>query len=956
MLPKPPRDRNSLLETALGLGLLLAASIPSVYAANDTWDGTTDATWATGTNWALDSAVAPGTIDTATFDNAGNSFTTIDLGTGVTIGSILFDSANAAAYTIGSGVVGSQTLTLGTVGNAITVNAAVANNQLFNANLALATTGTYTVANNSLTNSLTLAGGISATSAGIKVLQVTGSGNTAISGAITAGTGSMNLFKTGSGTLTLSGGGAFSGNGVNGYLPGSALFPVVLREGTTRITGGTYTVGSSGEFVVGGVVTNGGAGTNTSFVMDGGTLSGVGWLSIGRGNGVGGASSDITLNNSASISSENFSAGFNAGQAANLPKGSLTMNNSSTYTITGGNRSVNIAESVGSNIAVTLGGSSVFNAGDSQVRIGQGGTGTLTLSGTSHFNIGATNRLTAVGTNNGGNGLVTLNGSSTFTHTANITSIGEAGTGVFNIASSTATANVRNLVIGRAGTNTSVGAVYNRGTILGIGADGVFMGDGAGSTSYFLNDNASAAVANATAATIAGGIGNNSNAVIDVAGGTLSGTRVGAGFFQNTNATNTQYNVTGGELAAGATGFLVGDDANKINKWANVNVTGGIFSSVGAINLSNANNAANTALLSIKTGGTVSADTITGGVNANTFVNFDGGTLRANSGTSASLVTANIDRMTVQSGGATFDTNGFNKSIDTVIAAPDANGTTTFGVTSISLGATGTGFEGRPIVKITGGGGTGATAVANFDVATGQVTGITITSAGSGYTSAPTVTIIGGGGTALTATASTGAVAGGGITKDGAGKLTLTANSTYTGATLINNGILAVDGTLNGTSGTAIAAGATLGGSGNITTGTVSFTGAGFINAGNSVGTLGVAAADLGGGTLKVEFDTGTINLIDLFSIAGLLDIGGATVDFDDIGNDLDGTSSYVFASYGSLFGGTFASVIDLPTGYTINYGTGTNSTLALVPVPESGCALLGGLGCLLLLRRRRSI
>jgi hypothetical protein len=79
-------------------------------------------------------------------------------------------------------------------------------------------------------------------------------------------------------------------------------------------------------------------------------------------------------------------------------------------------------------------------------------------------------------------------------------------------------------------------------------------------------------------------------------------------------------------------------------------------------------------------------------------------------------------------------------------------------------------------------------------------------------------------------------------------------------------------------------------------------------------------------------------------------------VDFDDIGADLDGTSSYVFASYGSLLGGTFASVIDLPTGYAINYGTGTNSTLALVPVPEPGCALLGGLGCLLLLRRRRLI
>lgn len=946
-------SRHRLLDTAFAIGCILAtSSISSVHAASDTWDGSTSGTWATGTNWASDPAVAPGTVDTATFNNAGGGFTTIDLGAGVTIGSILFDTANAASYTLGSGAVGSQTLTLGTVGGTtIGIASTVATNQFVNANVALSTTGTYTILNDSLASDLSIAGGITTTSAGIKQLRISGAGDVLISGAITSGTGTVNLGKTGAGTLTLSGGGDFNGNGVDF---GNATGPFVLWEGTTKLSSGTYNV--TGEAVLGGILNdvNGGTGTNVNLTMDGGTLVATTFFSIARGNGTGGVSSDLVLNNGAAVSTANLGIGYNNGAGTNLPKGSITMNNTSSIAITGANRVVNLAESAGSAATVTLNGASVFNAGDSVVRIGQGGTTTMTLNGTSHFNIGATNRLATVGTNAGASGLVTLNGSSTFTHTANITSVGEAGTGVFNIASSTATANLRNFVIGRAGTNTAVGAVYNRGTILGIGADGIFMGDGTGSSSYFLNDNAAAAVANANALTIAVGIGNNSNAVLDVAGGTLSGTRIGAGFFNNTNLTNSQFNVSGGELAVGVTGFQVGDDANRVGKWANVNVTGGIFSSVGAINLSNANNAGNTALLSVKTGGTVLADTITGGVNANTYVNFDGGILRANSGTTTSLISANIDRVTVQSGGVTFDTNGFTKSIDAAISAPAADGVTTSGVTSISLAAGGTSFEGRPIVKITGGGGTGATAVADFDVATGQVTGITITSSGSGYTSAPTVTIVGGGGIALTGTATMGAVAGGGITKTGTGNLLLTANSTYTGATLVNNGILSVNATLTGTSGTTIAAGATLGGSGNITTGTVSFSGAGFVNAGNSVGQLSVAAADLSGGTLQVEFDTGTINLIDLFSVAGLLDIAGASVDFNQIGTALDGSSTYVFATYGTLTGSNFGSIIDLPTGYTIDYGSGTNGSISLVAVPEPGCALLGGIGVIFLLRRRR--
>lgn len=71
--------------------------------------------------------------------------------------------------------------------------------------------------------------------------------------------------------------------------------------------------------------------------------------------------------------------------------------------------------------------------------------------------------------------------------------------------------------------------------------------------------------------------------------------------------------------------------------------------------------------------------------------------------------------------------------------------------TTITVTSGGSGYLSIPDVEITGGGGTGATAVA---VLTGQVvTSIVVTGVGSGYTSVPTVTITGKSGAGATATA-----------------------------------------------------------------------------------------------------------------------------------------------------------------------------------------------------------
>jgi FtsP/CotA-like multicopper oxidase with cupredoxin domain len=90
-------------------------------------------------------------------------------------------------------------------------------------------------------------------------------------------------------------------------------------------------------------------------------------------------------------------------------------------------------------------------------------------------------------------------------------------------------------------------------------------------------------------------------------------------------------------------------------------------------------------------------------------------------------------------------------------------------VGSITVTNPGSGYTSAPTVTITGGGGTGATAIPSINAA-GGVAGITLLTVGSGYTSAPTVTITGGGGTGATATASVyqnSATAGVGMTEVG---------------------------------------------------------------------------------------------------------------------------------------------------------------------------------------------
>ncbi|MCX5679393.1 MAG: hypothetical protein NTZ95_01800 [Candidatus Omnitrophica bacterium] len=113
------------------------SSIAPAFAADATWNGTTDSLWDSATNWS--NPAWPVTTNTATFNNAGNTHTTVDIDsvTGAAVKSIVFDTG-AAAYVIGDGIH-ADTLTLDNLG-VIEMTTGVLNNQTFNANIVLSST------------------------------------------------------------------------------------------------------------------------------------------------------------------------------------------------------------------------------------------------------------------------------------------------------------------------------------------------------------------------------------------------------------------------------------------------------------------------------------------------------------------------------------------------------------------------------------------------------------------------------------------------------------------------------------------------------------------------------------------------------------------------------------------------------------------------------------------------
>lgn len=158
----------------------------------------------------------------------------------------------------------------------------------------------------------------------------------------------------------------------------------------------------------------------------------------------------------------------------------------------------------------------------------------------------------------------------------------------------------------------------------------------------------------------------------------------------------------------------------------------------------------------------------------------------------------------------------------------------------------------------------------------------------------------------------------GSLTKAGSGKVTLTGASNYTGATTINAGTLAVNGSI--TSPVTINNGGSLGGSG-IINGAVTTASGGILAPGNSIGTLTVNGqlSFSAGSIYRVEVDAaGNNDRINVTGAPGTASLGGATVD--------------VQAGAGSYRVNTRYTLLNATGGVIGTFGAVTSSLAFLTP------------------------
>jgi hypothetical protein len=80
-----------------------------------------------------------------------------------------------------------------------------------------------------------------------------------------------------------------------------------------------------------------------------------------------------------------------------------------------------------------------------------------------------------------------------------------------------------------------------------------------------------------------------------------------------------------------------------------------------------------------------------------------------------------------------------------------------------------------------------------------------------------------------------------------------------------------------------------------------------------------------------------------VLAVAGALDLSGATIDFNQLGDALT-APAYVIATYGSLTSAAVAAT-HVPTGYNVDYGYNHGTAVALVAVPEPATLALLAMG-----------
>jgi autotransporter-associated beta strand protein len=884
---------NRLLLAAITLAGF-AFTAPAAHAATYTWTPLTAGPF----NWDNASAqnnwtsgFANAAGDVAIMNGNLSANQVVNLNQAITVGSLTFGDSTGAQTT---------TLQAGTAGSLI-FDVASGNATL--TRTAVGTGATTISANITLNDNLAVSRA-SGTAASIMTL----------SGIISESGGAKTLIKdSDSLTLVLQGANTFSGG-------------VTILSGTVDSKTSTTTLGT-GTLVIGGT---GGVNpifqtgvNNANAVQVNANTTGT---SIIAANGVGSGtimSGAITLN-SANLNVRTFSAGTTAGVTLsggvtgtgnllinNLSNGTAatgkvtlsgaTINNVGTVTSQGTGPTANLISAViGANVTGVIQNSATAGLNLSAVNLYTGNTtitdGTLQISGAGSLNSGSYAGAIAV---TAATSTLQYSSSAAQTFSGNITGSGA-------LTKDTGTASTLTL----SGTNNYSGATTISAGTLRLGAGG-------------------------TAGTL------NTSSAISVASGST--------FSVNQSDTVTQGTDFSGAAISGAGGFMQAGAGTTILNAANT-FGGGVTIKNGTLESRTTTTTLGTGTVTMGGTGSTGATYLTGQNNSNAFV--------INAPDSGSVVI-----------GTNAGTNGFTMS-----GAITLNGNVTLqtfnnAITAVTKAASG--FSGG----ITG---TGNVLLNNLGLDDNT---ITLTTGAVNHTGSLTLQGTATGDTTIGANIGANVT---GVTQNSAtSRLILSGTNTYTGATTVNAGTLAVNGSLANTS-TTVGTGGTLQGSGSMG-GSVTVQSGGKIAAGNSIESLATGALSLlAGSTFAYEMNNDAAASVagDLTAITGSMtfDVGNAALlTLTELGTgswsngDKLTLLSYSGAWNGGLFNYASSTLADDSTftfsgmEWAFNYNdavAGTNYTgdltgssfVTMTAVPEPNvAALVGGLGALVLLRRRRN-
>jgi fibronectin-binding autotransporter adhesin len=569
-----------------------------------------------------------------------------------------------------------------------------------------------------------------------------------------------------------------------------------------------------------------------------------------------------------------FSFGDGSGTAfmTNITNSPFTLTNNSLTTATinadcefnnTGGGVATIAFAGSGNWTMNTGLTSLNNTGNSITKTGTGTvtlnqptnatsdlyTGTTTITqGT--FTVNAALGPTAITLNPAAGTLAVMNTSSTVTRNGGqATNIGSVagGIGVLNITAGTWSGGSSPISAGTGG----LGVINMSG---GNVTPGQFLVAG-------INAAGAAGIWNITAGQV--NISSGNAGTLGATAGTTGVVNISGAGNYTSNAANTTSGIYIGESGTGT-----------LSMWGGGTMVlgGGIAASQGLMIGKNLGASGVVNLGAVSGGGTGGSGggTITTNVvqrtnfGATGIFNFHGGTLQATSTNANAAFMTGLNSAYVWSEGGTVDNNGQSITIGQALLAPTGRG-----VSSLSLSGTTTGFTpgATPMVTLSGGGGTGATAIANVD-GSGNLS-LVITNPGTGYTSAPLVAFQGlptGFTTAATATLNV-ANLGGGLTFQGAGGTTILAgNNTYTGATAVNSGTLA------------------------------------FASKQSNIGAISVADS----ANLSAKLASATSNLVNA---AGNVTLGNNTLTFDFNSLTPTATTSFIAVGSGTLTTGSAGSL-----------------------------------------------